>query len=63
MGMLAWLAACVVVVVVDHGRRRLRCWCGKGVQPWLLEGVSLGSDGGHGARAPGLREKKGCDLG
>ena len=34
------------------------CWHGKGVHPWLLEGVSWESDGGHGARAPGLREKR-----
>ena len=30
MGMLAWLAACATAAVDDHGRRRLRCWCGKG---------------------------------
>jgi len=35
----------------------------RGVRPWMLEGVSLGSDGDHGTRAPGLREKKGYGLG
>ena len=62
-GDVAWLAAFATAAAGDHGRRRLGAGVVRGVRPWLLEGVSRGSNGGHGARALGLREKKGYGLG